>query len=219
MKDTGIGMSEQYLEHIWEAYSREKTETVEKTPGTGLGMAIVRNIVNLMQGTIDVHSNPGQGTEFVIILPLKAALSDSEELPQEKVRNDAMNRDYEGITILVVDDSATNLKIAELLLAKHKFTIRTTDNGINALQIIKDCKPGDIDLILMDVMMPVMDGLETTRRIRALDDPALSKLPIIAMTANAFDSDVQEALDAGMNAHIPKPFKEEDFIFKISSYL
>ena len=89
VKDTGIGMSEQYLEHIWEAYSREQTETDEKTPGTGLGMAIVRNIVNLMQGTIDVSSSPGLGTEFVIILPLKAASGDPEELPQEKIRNDA----------------------------------------------------------------------------------------------------------------------------------
>ena len=216
VKDTGIGMSEQYLEHIWEAYSREQTETDEKTPGTGLGMAIVRNIVNLMQGTIDVSSSPGLGTEFVIILPLKAASGDPEELPQEKVRNDAMNRDYEGTTVLVVDDSATNLKIAELILSKHKFTIIKTDSGINAIQIVKDSKPGDIDLILMDVMMPVMDGLEATRRIRALDDPALSKIPIVAMTANAFDTDVQEALDAGMNAHIAKPFKEEDLLFKIS---
>ena len=101
-----------------------------------------------------------------------------------------MNRDYKGTTVLVVDDPATNLKIAELILSKHKFTIIKTDSGINAIQIIKDSKPGDIDLILMDVMMPVMDGLEATRRIRALD--------------------------AGMNAHIAKPFKEEDLLFKIS---
>ena len=124
-----------------------------------------------------------------------------------------MNRDYKGTTVLVVDDPATNLKIAELILSKHKFTIKKTDSGINAIQIVKDSKPGDIDLILMDVMMPVMDGLEATRRIRALDDPALSKIPIVAMTANAFDTDVQEALDAGMNAHIAKPFKEEDLIY------
>ena len=214
--DTGIGMSKEFLEHIWDAYSRENTETVEKTQGTGLGMNIVQKLVNLMDGTIDVNSTPGQGSEFIIVLPLRASTDDLKELPQNKVRNDAMNRNYEGTTVLVVDDSATNLKIAEIMLSKHKFTVKTADSGINAIQIIKDSKPGEIDLILMDIMMPAMDGLEATRRIRALDDPVLSKLPIIAMTANAFASDVQEALDAGMNAHIPKPFKEEDLVSEIS---
>ena len=130
-----------------------------------------------------------------------------------------MNRTYEGITILIVDDSATNLKIAELILNKFKFNIIKTDNGINAIQIIKDSKPGEIDLILMDVMMPVMDGLEATRKIREMDDPILSKIPIVAMTANAFESDVKKALDAGMNAQISKPFRKEDLIANISANL
>lgn len=219
VRDTGIGMSEDYLEHIWEAYSREKTEVVGKTQGTGLGMAIVQKIVNLMDGTIKVTSKPGEGTEFIIVLPLKPATGTAAELPTDNAITDAMNRNYEGITILVVDDSATNLKITQLILAKYKFNIKSTDNGVNAVEIMKNAKPGEIDLILMDVMMPVMDGLEATRRIRALSDPEISNIPIIAMTANAFASDVQDALDAGMNAHIPKPFKKEDLLLKISSNL
>ena len=120
---------------------------------------------------------------------------------------------------MIVDDIATNLKLAQRILEKHGFTVITADNGLNAIETVKNTKPGDIDLVLMDVLMPVMDGLEATRKIRALDDPALASIPIVAMTANAFESDIRDTLEAGMNAHVSKPFVQEKLILSISDNL
>ncbi len=218
VRDTGVGMSEEFCEHIWDAYSRENTEFVQKTQGTGLGMAIVKNIVNLMNGTVDIKSKPGEGSEFIIVLPMEPAVKDGDAVCEEKI-SDALKRDYSGIKLLIVDDTLTNLRLCEKVLEKYGFEVMTTDNGIGAVEIVRNSKPGDIDMILMDVLMPVMDGLEATRRIRAMDDPYLSRIPILAMTANAFASDVQEALNAGMNDHIPKPFRKEELISKISIFV
>ena len=218
VRDTGVGMSEEFCEHIWDAYSRENTDFVQKTQGTGLGMAIVKNIVNLMNGTVDLKSKPGEGSEFIIVLPMEPAVKDGAAASEEKV-SDALKRDYSGIKLLIVDDTLTNLRLCEKVLEKYGFEVMTTDNGIGAVEIVRNSKPGDIDMILMDVLMPVMDGLEATRRIRAMDDPYLSRIPILAMTANAFAADVQEALNAGMNDHIPKPFRKEELISKISIFV
>lgn len=219
VRDTGVGMSEDFVQHIWEAYSRENTDYVQKTQGTGLGMAIVRNIINLMNGTVEVKSKPGEGSEFIIDLPFKPAWGRDIPTERNNAVTDAMNRDYTGNTVLVVDDTSQNLKLCERLLTKFGFKVITTDNGVGAVEIVRSSKPGDISVILMDVLMPVMDGLEASRKIRALEDPKLSKIPILAMTANAFASDVQEALDAGMNDHIPKPFRKEELITKISIFV
>ena len=219
VKDTGIGMSEDFKDHIWEAFSRENTETVHETQGTGLGMAIVRNIVNMMQGTIELITAPGQGTEFVIRLPLHPANEAESGQKQEITVTDMTDRSYSDYTILVVDDTPINLKLAKRILETYGFSVRTADNGVNAIEMARDARPGEIDMILMDVMMPVMDGLEATRRIRKMEDPALDGIPIIAMTANAFESDIEAALNAGMNAHIAKPFKKEDLIATIDRYL
>ena len=221
VKDTGIGMSDEFREQIWEAYSREKTETVHETQGTGLGMVIVRNIVNMMQGTIDVVSEQGRGSEFMIILPLKPAEAASgvDSAPVEAGTDNILDKDFSGITVLVVDDTPMNLNLADKILRKSGFDVKTIGSGIGAIELIKASKPGDIDIILMDVLMPVMDGLETTRRIRAIENPQLSAIPIIAMTANAFDTDVKKALDAGMDAHVPKPFKREELLSKIDAHI
>ncbi|MBO7403308.1 MAG: response regulator, partial [Lachnospiraceae bacterium] len=132
---------------------------------------------------------------------------------------EAMNRRYDGKTVLIVDDTAINLKLCEYVLLKYGFNVLKSTSGVDAVDIVKNSKHGDIDLILMDVKMPVMDGLEATRRIRAISDPVLASIPVIAMTANAFAADVQAALDAGMNAHVPKPFLVEDLITKINANL
>lgn len=219
VKDTGIGMSKQFTEHIWEAYSREKTAAVRETQGTGLGMAIVKNIVNMMHGAITLISELGEGSEFIIELPMVPVHSKSTDDTYNKDVEDAMKKDYSGVTVLVVDDTPFNLKLVERLLVKFGITVKTTESGIEALQQLKASKPGDINLILMDVMMPVMDGLEATRRIRAMEDPGLASIPVIAMTANAFETDVRKAFDAGMNAHIPKPFTVEELITTINKNL
>ncbi|MCR5332250.1 MAG: response regulator [Lachnospiraceae bacterium] len=255
IKDTGIGMSKEFSEQIWDAFTREKTSTVNETQGTGLGMAIVRNIVNMMHGTIELKTELGKGSEFIILLsldPVQEASGASETSGVSGVSgvtgvpgvtevsdgsgdsgdqlhtagtegasgdsdsNDPMKKRYDGVNILVVDDTELNLKLAEYVLQRYGFNVQETKSGIEAIEIVKASKPGDIDLILMDVSMPVMSGLEATRRIRALPDAALARIPIIAMTANAFASDIKDALDAGMNAHVPKPFDEKDLITKIA---
>ena len=221
VKDTGIGMSAEFKDHIWEAYSREKSETVNKTQGTGLGMAIVKSIIELMHGTISLDTRPGEGSEFVIVLPVKPAPKTAADKMEDNVEDtdDVLKRSYKGITVLVVDDTPLNLKLADRLLEKYGFTVKLAESGMNAISMVKESKPGEINIILMDVMMPVMDGYEATKRIRALDDPQLSQIPIIAMTANAFASDVQAAADAGMNAHISKPFLPKDLVTTINANL
>jgi len=219
VKDTGIGMSEEFSKHIWEAYSRENRNIVNETQGTGLGMMIVQNIVNIMQGTIELETELGKGSEFIINIPLKQVTINDADVLIDKDTEAALSRDYSGTTVLVVDDIATNLKLAQRVLEKHGFTVITADNGLDAIETVKNSKPGDIDLVLMDVLMPVMDGLEATRKIRALDDPALSSIPIVAMTANAFESDIRDTLEAGMNAHVSKPFVQEKLILSISENL
>ena len=212
VRDTGIGMSKEFCEHIWDAFSREETETVRNIQGTGLGMVIVRSIVNMMQGTIDLVSQPGKGSEFTIVLPLKPSQSNPDEDAQDPETEDALKKNYAGITVLVVDDTDINLVLANRMLGKFGFTIKLAESGVEALQILENPNHGKVDLILMDVMMPVMDGLETTKRIRVMEDPAIANIPIIALTANAFESDVQKALNAGMDDYIAKPYRQEDII-------
>ncbi len=219
VKDTGIGMSEEFREHIWEAYARERSEVVHETQGTGLGMVIVRNIVNLMQGTIEVQSESGKGSEFIVTLPLKPISGETAVSDQDRMTEEALKKDYTGVKVLVVDDTSVNLKLADRMLGKFGFKVTLVDSGIKAVELLRDSKPGDFDVILMDVVMPVMDGLEATKRIRSFPDPALAGIPIIAMTANAFESDVKKAMDAGMDAYIPKPYTKENLVTKINAFI
>ncbi|SCY74107.1 Signal transduction histidine kinase [Lachnospiraceae bacterium XBB2008] len=219
VRDTGIGMSAEYKDHIWEAFTRENSTIVNETQGTGLGMLIVRNIVDMMHGNIELITEKGKGSEFIITLPLEPSAETGLAAETDTKATDAMNRKYTGVTVLVVDDTPLNLKLAERILETFDFTVKKAESGVAALDMVKASAPGDIDLILMDVCMPVMDGLETTAKIRELDNAGLARIPIIAMTANAFETDVEAALGAGMNAHIAKPFKKEDLIATISAYL
>ncbi len=219
VRDTGIGMSAEYKDHIWEAFTRENSATVNETQGTGLGMLIVRNIVDMMHGNIELITEKGKGSEFIITLPLEPSAETGLAAETDTKATDAMNRKYTGVTVLVVDDTPLNLKLAERILETFDFTVKKAESGVAALDMVKASAPGDIDLILMDVCMPVMDGLETTAKIRELDNAGLARIPIIAMTANAFETDVEAALGAGMNAHIAKPFKKEDLIATISAYI
>ena len=206
VSDTGMGMSREYVEHIFEQFSRSDDSITRETQGTGLGMSIVGKLVELMNGSIVIDSEPGRGTDITVTLELRLATEEeiNELNAREAVREEAVKLD--GIRVLLVDDNELNREIAQDILEESGVIVAATAaNGAEAVKMVSDSEPGDFNLVLMDIQMPVMDGYEATRRIRALSDPALAGIPIIAMTANAFEEDRQEALRAGMNEHVAKP--------------
>jgi len=205
--DTGIGMSSEFIEHIFEPFERERSSTISGIQGTGLGMAITKNLVDMMGGAIEIKSTPGKGTEFLVELPLrpvngKDALQERPAPPKRAGLNKNVRRTG---NILLVEDNLLNSEIAQAFLEDAGFTVTTAFNGKEALDLVSGSPAGRFQVVLMDVQMPVMDGYEATRAIRALPDPAVASVPILAMTANAFDKDKRDALNAGMNDHITKP--------------
>ena len=204
VKDSGIGMTPEFAAKVFEAFERERTSTVSKIQGTGLGMAITKSIVDLMGGNIKVITAPGEGTEFVVNVNFKLAEEMEEELAEE-IKNAAQVIDFENKKLLLVDDIEVNREIAKMLLESEGFIVDTAGDGSEAVEKVAASKPGDYDAILMDIQMPIMNGYEAAKKIRELENPKLANVPIIAMTANAFSEDVKAALDAGMNAHIAKP--------------
>ena len=204
--DTGIGMSKDYLPHIFETFSREKTSTESQVMGTGLGMPIVKQLVELMNGSIDIESEPGKGTKITICLDHRIA---SEADTAAYRAKEALNVDpaefAKGKRILLAEDNDLNAEIAEELLGEYGFEIERAEDGIICVDMLTKHEAGYYDLILMDVQMPNMDGYKTTGVIRELADQKLANIPIFAMTANAFEEDRQNALAAGMNGHIAKP--------------
>lgn len=200
IKDTGIGMSKEFIQHIFETFSREKTVTVSGIQGSGLGMAIAKNIVDLLGGTIQVNSEVDKGTETTVFLQFK--LCDS--LEEDNKANDSIP-DFIGNKILLVEDNELNRKIAVEILKEAGFTLETAEDGTIAVEKMRHAHAGQYDLILMDVQMPQMDGYKATRLIRKLNEPEKANIPIIAMTANAFAQDRQKAFEAGMNGYIAKP--------------
>ena len=201
VKDSGIGMTKEFSEKVFEAFERERSSTVSKIQGTGLGMAITKKIVDMMKGDIEVITAPGEGTEFVINVQFKVA----EEKISVEEETAAQVIDFSKKRLLLVDDIEVNREIAKMLLEGSGFTVETAADGKEAVEKVAASKVGDYDAVLMDIQMPVMNGYEATKAIRALENPELAKIPILAMTANAFSEDVQAAKDAGMNAHIAKP--------------
>ena len=197
--DTGIGMSQDFIEKLFMPFERERTSTVSKIQGTGLGMAITKSIIDLMGGGIQVQSQPGKGTEFIITLSLPIAASDeaAERKPEQA--------HFSSVKVLLVEDNEINMEIASAILLQAGMIVDKAENGRIAAEKVRASSPGDYQLILMDIQMPVMDGYTAAKAIRALDDAALSSIPIIAMTANAFTEDIRAAKAAGMNGHIAKP--------------
>lgn len=200
IKDTGIGMSKEFSKHIFETFTREQTVTVSGIQGSGLGMAIVKNIVDLLGGTIQVNSKIDKGTETTVLLQFK--LCDSIE---ENKEDDDSIPDFRGKKILLVEDNELNREIAVEILSEVGFSMETAEDGTIAVEKMRHADAGNYDLILMDVQMPKMDGYEATREIRKLNDPEIASIPIIAMTANAFAEDRQKAFEAGMDGYIAKP--------------
>lgn len=220
IKDDGIGMSKEFQEHVFEAFERARTSTVSNIQGTGLGLAISKGIIDMAGGTIEVESELDKGSTFIIHIPL-FILPDDEDthLLQEE---EQAERNFEGKVLLLVEDNEMNCELAKELLEDEGFTVVTAEDGTIAVEIVSrslDRGRSHYDAVLMDIQMPIMDGYEATRRIRELDDPALADIPIIAMTANAFDEDRRKALEAGMNAHVPKPINMELLLDTLASLL
>ena len=213
IKDNGIGMSREFVEHIFEAFSRERTSTVSGIQGMGLGMSIAKKIVELMDGTIAVSSKPGEGTEFIITL--KFPVWKEKETPEIPAVQELHSVSFKGKRILLVEDNELNREIALEILKDKGFILDTAEDGSVAVEKIKAAQPGQYDLILMDIQMPKMDGYEATRQIRELPGE-YANIPIIAVTANAFEADHKKALKAGLNDHIGKPLEFPKLLKKIS---
>ena len=216
VSDNGIGMSKEFLDHIYETFSREKTSTVSKQEGTGLGMSIVKRIVDLSGGEINIESQVGKGTVVTIDFPLPVMDEESISIftrKDDEVEETAPSkfRDvFEGKKVLLVDDNELNREIATALLNEAGLMVETADDGANAVQKFAKDGPGYYDFVLMDIQMPVMNGYEAAKAIRVL--PGGGNLPIIAVSANAFEEDRKKSIDAGMDDHIAKPINLEDLL-------
>ena len=204
VKDNGIGMSPEFIKKIFDPFERERTSTVSRVQGTGLGMSISKSLVEMMGGTIEVQSEQGKGTESMIRIPMRVC---SEEKPADHCSGEGekrMDHDF-GRHVLLVEDNELNREIAIAILREYGFEVDTAENGAIAVEKVQNAAPDTYDIVLMDVLMPVMDGYEATRRIRALEDPARAKIRILAMTANAFEEDRKAAFAAGMDGFLSKP--------------
>ena len=207
-EDTGIGMSEEYLPHIYEEFSREHSTTENKVPGTGLGLPIIKSMIELMGGSIQVESRQGIGTKFTIDLSFDIALKEEVYGSEDTIESSAIHT-IKGKRILLVEDNELNAEIAKTVLEDVGALITRAENGQQALELFKEKPAGTFDVILMDLMMPVMDGYTATRKIRSLEHSDAKTIPIIAMTANAFQEDAEKCIAVGMNAHLAKPLDIE----------
>ena len=209
IKDTGIGMSKEYLPTLFEPFSREQNTTTRRIGGTGLGMPIVKKMVDLMGGSIEVASELGKGTVFTFTLMHKIADRKFYSQKTEAAETSEMGKNLSGKHVLLAEDNDLNAEIAVTVLEETGIVIERVEDGIQCVNRVAQMSPGTYDLILMDIQMPNMDGYKATRCIRRLDDKKKAEIPIIAMTANAFAEDRKKAFDAGMNGHIAKPIDIE----------
>lgn len=214
VSDNGIGMTKEFASKVFEAFEREKTSSVSGIQGTGLGMAITKSIVDLMGGTIELITSPGQGTEIFVRVDLEQC--DESEVKSTRTADDRNDISFEGSRVLLVDDVEVNREIAVLLLQSMGFKTDIAVNGEDAYNKVADSEAGYYNVILMDIQMPVMNGYEATKKIREIDDPYISNIPIIALSANAFEEDKKKARDAGMSGHISKPIDPEEMLSVLS---
>ena len=218
VSDTGIGMSQDYLTRIFEAFTREKNTTRSKIAGTGLGMSIVKRYVDLLGGTIQVESELGKGSTFTVTLKLKIA--DESYYENRQIENPEKGTEIlEGRNILIAEDNDLNAEIAEAVLKRAGLKTERVVNGIQCVNMITKMPAGTYDMILMDIQMPEMDGYEAARAIRQLPDREKACIPIIAMTANAFEEDKKDAMAAGMNGHMAKPIQVEQLLSMLAEMM
>ena len=210
--DTGIGMSKEFLAHIFDPFTQERQDARSVYQGTGLGMAIVKRLIDAMGGTISITSEEGEGSTFVITIPCEIAPAE-EEKPEKKG-----HVDIAGLHLMLVEDNELNAEIAQMLLTDKGARVTVVGDGKQAVDLFKNKIPGTFDAILMDIMMPVMDGMTATRVIRSFARADAKTIPIIAMTANAFDEDAKKCIEAGMNAHLTKPIEIDRVIEALGQY-
>lgn len=215
IRDNGMGMSKEFAESVFDIFARERSSTISGIQGTGLGMSIAKNIVDMMNGTITVESEPRKGSEFIVQVDFKlleetsvdsiVRTLDEKEKANSNKKVELINRDYSGKRILLVEDNELNREITTTILEDSGMLIDTAEDGIEAVSIMNQAPENQYDLILMDIQMPRMDGYTATREIRTLKNNKKANIPIVAMTANAFDEDRKKSFEAGMNDHIAKP--------------
>ena len=215
--DNGIGMSQEFQKHIFEPFERERTSTVSKVEGSGIGMGIVKKLVGLMGGTVAVESKIGVGSKFTVTIPCRIASEDETQAKRET--NPSDQKCLCGTRILLTEDNDLNAEIATELLQEEGCTVDRAKDGVECVDMLEKAANGTYQLILMDIQMPVMNGYDAAKKIRRMEDPQKANIPIIAMTANAFSEDKQAALDAGMNDHIAKPINMNVLVPTLRKYL
>ena len=215
--DNGIGMSQEFQKHIFEPFERERTSTISKVEGSGIGMGIVKKLVGLMGGTVAVESKIGVGSKFTVTIPCRIASEDETQAKREI--NPSDQKCLCGTRILLTEDNDLNAEIATELLQEEGCTVDRAKDGVECVDMLEKAANGTYQLILMDIQMPVMNGYDAAKKIRRMDDPQKAGIPIIAMTANAFTEDRQAALDAGMNDHIAKPINMNVLVPTLRKYL
>ena len=215
--DNGIGMSQEFQKHIFEPFERERTSTVSKVEGSGIGMGIVKKLVELMSGTVEVESKIGVGSTFTVTIPCRIVSGDETQAKRET--NPSDQKCLCGTRILLTEDNDLNAEIAVELLQEEGCTVDRAKDGVECVDMLEKAANGTYQMILMDIQMPVMNGYDAAKKIRRMDDPQKAGIPIIAMTANAFSEDKQAALDVGMNDHIAKPINMNTLVPTIQKYL
>ena len=215
--DNGIGMSQEFQKHIFEPFERERTSTVSKVEGSGIGMGIVKKLVGLMGGTVEVESKIGVGSTFTVTIPCRIASQEETQAKRDTTSSD--KKSLSGTKILLAEDNDLNAEIAVELLQEEGCTVDRAKDGVECVDMLEKAANGTYQLILMDIQMPVMNGYDAAKKIRRMDDLPKAEIPIIAMTANAFSEDKQAALDAGMNDHVVKPINMNVLVPAIQKYL
>ena len=218
MSDTGIGMSQDYMTKIFDAFTREQNTTKSKIAGTGLGMSIVRKYVDLLGGTIDVESELGKGS--TITVTLKHKIADESYYVKKHIEESGTGSEIlEGRNILLAEDNDLNAEITEAILERAGIKTERVEDGIQCVNMIEKMPADTYDMILMDIQMPKMNGYKATQAIRRLPDKDKACIPIIAMTANAFEEDKRDALAVGMNGHIAKPIELDKLLSMLSEVI
>ena len=217
VSDNGIGMSEEFQKHIFESFTRERSSTVSGVEGTGLGMGIVKKLVEMMHGEIKIHSRMGEGSTFTIRIPCRIATVEDTQTKRAQVHPDG--KPLVGKRILLAEDNDLNAEIAIALLEEEGLLVERAADGVKCMEMLEKAPAHYYELILMDIQMPILGGYDTTRKIRRMADAEKAAIPIIAMTANAFAEDKQRALEAGMNDHVAKPIDMNKLIPTLQKYI